>query len=553
MADFNTGLNAEQLMKALNAIQTINNEEPDENHNIDINAIATDVNYDNTDSNLEAENVQDAIDEVVGKIEQTNTVVATKADTSDITDLQTQLDIESARIDELTTPPDGQKDMKTVIEKKLTDNGVCMLQDGDYYVSGISMPTKSAIIGIGKKSRIILMDSVTDGAAIKMNSECTVQNITIYGGENTVSSTIGTRHGILWQGTGSSATSPFNGVITGCMIKGFSGGGITCSNTSTGTVNHITANNCFIQNCNVGINIQASAEYNKFTNIRTYACYYSCYNLGGNNIFVGCDFSKSTIGFKILASANNGHGGAIGCTFNHIGDNTGIAIDINGTNNGFSFVGCQLFFGMISIQNASGILFDSCVFGNSASISVVQDSSHTDGTVQFSNCNFASIPTITSSKNTKFSECYTRNGQHVGSRNLFPYFSGTSDNAAKTFKGNGLNIPAGNYELFFQSITSTDTDDETCRIRFFDSDLNGVSSYYQIPRGNNVHLPITLTGTASIVWIIPSSQTSTIGDEDVMTFSGAMLCTEDEWERSQDFAFYNPSTQELYQMIATQS
>lgn len=445
--------------------------------------------------------------------------------------------------------PNGQADMKSAIESKLTETGACVLQDGDYYVSGVSMPSKSALFGMGKKTRIILLDSVTSGAAITMGSECTVQNITIYGGENTISSTIGNRHGILWKGTGSSSTSPFNGVVTGCMIKGFSGGGITCSNTSTGTVNHITANNCFIQACNAGINIQASAEFNKFTNIRTYACYYSCYNLGGNNTFVGCDFSKSTVGFKIASSTNNGHGGAIGCIFNHIDNNTGIAVDISGTNNGFTFVGCQLFFGSVSIQNASGILFDNCIFGNSATISVVQDSSHTDGTVQFSNCNFASVPTVIPSKNTKFSECYTRNGEHIGSRNLFPYFSGTSDNAAKTFKGTGIKIPAGDYELFFQSMVSTDTDANTCRVRFYDDNLNGVSSYYQIPRGSNVHLSITLTGTATQMWIIPSSATGTIGDGDIMTFSGAMICTASEWERSQDFTYYSPSKQELYQMF----
>lgn len=64
MADFNTGLSAEQLIKALNAVQTINNEEPDENHNIDISVIAADVSYDNTESELESNNIQAAIDEV---------------------------------------------------------------------------------------------------------------------------------------------------------------------------------------------------------------------------------------------------------------------------------------------------------------------------------------------------------------------------------------------------------------------------------------------------------------------------------------------------------
>lgn len=101
MADFNTGLSAEQLIKALNAVQTINNEEPDENHNVNINVVAADVSYDNTESNLEAENVQDAIDEVVEKIEQTNTSVTTN--TTNITNLQAQVTSNTSNISTINT------------------------------------------------------------------------------------------------------------------------------------------------------------------------------------------------------------------------------------------------------------------------------------------------------------------------------------------------------------------------------------------------------------------------------------------------------------------
>ena len=87
MADFNTGLNAEQLMKALNAVQTINNEEPDENHNVDINVAAVDINYDNTESGLQAENTQDAIDEAVAALMSVGSTLNTQ-----VTDLKNEMD-----------------------------------------------------------------------------------------------------------------------------------------------------------------------------------------------------------------------------------------------------------------------------------------------------------------------------------------------------------------------------------------------------------------------------------------------------------------------------
>lgn len=461
-----------------------------------------------------------------------------------------------AASESILKPGTGQADMTNAILGKLQSTGACVLQAGDYYVSGVTMPSKTTISGAGKKTRVILLDSVTNGAAIKMASECTVQNITIYGGENTVSSTVGTRHGILWQGTGSSSTSPFNGLVAGCMIKGFSGGGITCSNTSTGTVNHLTASNCFIQACNAGLNIQASAEFNKFSSIRTYACYYSCINLGGNNTFIGCDFSRSTVGMQIGVgvSTNNGHGSAVGCIFNHIGDNVGTAVSITGTQNGFTFVGCQFFYGGINITNAGGVIFSGCLFGKDAAITVMQADSAGTGSkasnvVDFSHCSFANRPVVTPSDNTKFTECYTRDGERVWYRNLLPFGKGDSNNSAKTFKGTGIRIPAGDYELFFQSMTSTDTDADTCRVRFYDDDLNGVSSYYQIPRGQGVHIPVTLTGTATQVWIIPSSATGTIGEDDALNFTGAMLCTAAEWARSQTYTPYIPTNEELFLML----
>ena len=188
---------------------------------------------------------------------------------------------------------------------------------------------------------------------MKLASNCIIQDVTIDGGSNAPSSTVGTRHGISLTGTNSSATSPVNARLSNVNILNFSGAGIYCYNTSQGTTNHIMAVSCFIENCNVGIKT-ANSEFNKFVSCRVNGCYYGALNDGGNNTFTACDFSKSTVGFTIDNTSgsysNNGHGGCIGCTFNHMGaDNQGVGVYIRKTGHGFLFTGCQFFFCWIDV------------------------------------------------------------------------------------------------------------------------------------------------------------------------------------------------------------
>lgn len=96
---------------------------------------------------------------------------------------------------------------------------------------------------------------------------------------------------------------------------------------------------------------------------------------------------------------------------------------------------------------------------------------------------------------------------------------------------------------------STDTDSDTCRVRFYDSSLSGVSNYYQIPRGDNVSVQVTLTDTASQMWIIPAVDTASIQEGDIMTFSGAMICTLADWQTSQTYEQYVPTNEELFDII----
>lgn len=268
-----------------------------------------------------------------------------------------------------------QTDRAAEIMTMLQTTGVCNLGPGDFYVSGIVMPDRTTLKGCGDTTRVILLNSVTSGAAIEMWRKCQVSDLHIEGNTSgiTLSSTVGTRHGILWAGnyqaTESNADQPNMGLVSNVRIHGFTGGGITCYNTGYGTYTHMSAVNVQIWNCNAGINISYWSEFHKFTNIRTYLCYYGCINNGGNNIFTNCDFSQCAVGCLMDnsngQSPNNTHGSMIGCVFNHSNNNSGIGIHIIGCSNGFVFEGCQIFYSQILLENCFGVQVSNCNFGSS--------------------------------------------------------------------------------------------------------------------------------------------------------------------------------------------
>lgn len=316
-------------------------------------------------------------------------------------------------------------DRTAEIVAMLTQTGVCRLGPGDFYTTGINMPDNASLIGSGVATRLIL-SGTGNGYAVRMHRYNTVSAMTLIGALDaiTLSATVGGRHGILWLGdysaTSDAAQQPARGMIDNLYIQNFTGGGITCSNTGTPTGNHLYAENIIIETCNAGINIDYSSEFHRFTNVRVRTCYYGCINNGGNNGFTNCDFSSVKMGFVVDAALNSygtapndTHGSAVNCTFNHMDNNTGVAIKIVDGRNGFMFVGCQIFYGRTIIDSSSdtkysrGIVFSACNYGSdNCGITV-----NGGGVILFTGCMFQTAPTIsiTGNANVHFAECYVRN------------------------------------------------------------------------------------------------------------------------------------------------
>lgn len=316
-------------------------------------------------------------------------------------------------------PTNDSTDRTAEIEKLLSEQKVCILTPGTYYVSGVKMPDGTSLFGMGEGSRVILNQDVAEGCAIAMASCCTVKDLTVMGAAEELPrpTELGHRHGIGFIGTATlenRSGQPVDSIISGCWIRCFSGGGITCRDTGYGISSSVSVTNCRIHYCGAGINIAHFSEYHNFTNVTCTRNLYGCINNGGNNVFVGCGFDGNTVGYLIdnsqKQSNNNAHGTCTACTFNHTNANKGVGIRILGSKPGYVFTGCQMFFSNIEVEDSTGIQFANFNFGKAVNISVKGD-----GVVRFTDCIFSSQPvfTLTEAPNVTASGCQTKKAEPV--------------------------------------------------------------------------------------------------------------------------------------------
>ena len=85
-------------------------------------------------------------------------------------------------------------------------------------------------------------------------------------------------------------------------------------------------------------------------------------NAGGNNVYTGCMWNCNRYGFVMENSGSNpAHGGCVSCTFNH---NSSHAVLVSDCVNGWTFDGCQIFYGKIELCRSRGVIFTGNVWGS---------------------------------------------------------------------------------------------------------------------------------------------------------------------------------------------
>lgn len=320
-------------------------------------------------------------------------------------------------VDDDTEDESYKTDMTGAIMSMLTETGYCHLGEGIFYISGnIDMPAGSVLCGCGDKTQIRLLQSTTAGYCIKLTDYSTIKDLSLSGSYNTITPTSnGTRDGIHFVGGYSSDPQVrcSHCVIDNVIVRNFSGSGLYCDETSISPEHGLYATNLYFANCYAGINIHKYSEFHKFTNICTTDCYYGVINNGGNNVFTACTFRATSIGFYIDGSqANSAHGTLNGCSFCHIGGNTGSAITFSGVTAGFLIANCQFWYNSIDLTNSSGVVFDGCEFGNGITGSGATINISGGNTIMFDGCVFMDdvnkppVITITSNSKVKFVGCY---------------------------------------------------------------------------------------------------------------------------------------------------
>jgi len=225
---------------------------------------------------------------------------------------------------------------------------------------------------------------------------------------------IGMRHGVLWNGD----TIQF-GLVSGCRIERFTGGGIRALDTGTPVNRNLTVSDCFITNCGVGIYLQRNAEFAKICNNVIVGNWYGIINRGGNNYISNCTVSRNKICIQVDddEGSNGGHGAIVNCDLNHSGNNTGdgYGLVIRGTGR-MQVTNCVVAYGSVLLERTDGNVLQNFYFGKYGGIAV------SGGQCSLiSNCIFRSFASseeknfLTRTNNTKavVNNCYTRTGSVV--------------------------------------------------------------------------------------------------------------------------------------------
>lgn len=318
-------------------------------------------------------------------------------------------------------------DRTAAIQTMLNTTGTCHLGPGNFYVTGVEVPDNASLIGSGNGTILYLASSVADGYTVKLKTHSSVSHMQFRGSDSvpTLTSTVGTRHGIVFEsdivssldgGTGE-GTVYKQSAITCCAIANFTGGGIVLTGTGVDVASNTLISDCFIDHCGAGIYIPYYSEFHRVSNCAVTRCWYGTVDNGGNNNFSNCDFSGCRVGIQISPSTNNSHGSFTNCSVNHsrsaAGEaNKGTAILLQGAIYGEIFTGMQVFFGAIVVQDSVGVRFIGMNLGSDVPITVTNNS-----VITFSDCTFKDAPTkasslFTKSGNTmlKFTDCYLRDG-----------------------------------------------------------------------------------------------------------------------------------------------
>ncbi len=158
-------------------------------------------------------------------------------------------------------------------------------------------------------------------------------------------------------------------------IIGWDLAGIYCKNNDAGAdeqgrfFHAIQLTNSSLYNNYYGLWFDEYGEYNQVSNCTFGDNYIGALNCGGNNQYTSCMFNSNWCGFALYGTniVNESHGGCYSSTYNHnsiTGLGGGIAIYAKDSTIGWNFVGQNIWYGAVVLEDCKGIIFDGTIVGN---------------------------------------------------------------------------------------------------------------------------------------------------------------------------------------------
>ena len=233
---------------------------------------------------------------------------------------------------------------------------------------------------------------------------------------------------------------------------------------------HMQITNCRFYFNYCGNYFDYRCEYTQMLNCVWGENYIGTVNCGGNNSYVSCQWNANNTGFKMENDGSNpAHGGCNGCTFNH---NDNQAIQIDDCVNGWTFEGCQIFYGKIVLNESKGVIFNGNVWGScrfystfpgEKNINMITNTyfqtdrnvilSGNDGSTKVVNCipEEEEITDVIEDKDWTLL-AYTRSGVNSGASNCYFAHSSTPVNANTHITNLYVAINAANQNFVVQGV-----------------------------------------------------------------------------------------------------
>ena len=248
------------------------------------------------------------------------------------------------------------------LQTYINNNRNVSIPAGTYYIdTPLVIPNGTKISGV-RGSTVLKLRQASTCISIIGGHDIQINDITFEGSGQITPSSItlsdiksrsadGTEIGIYLNGAVKSV------FIANCRFKNFDLAGIRAYRTSGDLTECFKITDCVFDHNWYGFLSDVRSEYNTCVGCSMNYNQIGCFIAGGNN-YISCNhFDKNAVGCVVSGTAgeNDSHGVICGSSFNH---NTVYALCCIDVNNGFTFSGCNVFDGVIGIENSKGLLYD---------------------------------------------------------------------------------------------------------------------------------------------------------------------------------------------------